>query len=594
MKRTTRRPKPKKTSYLLTLLTLLWLSTGCRESRPPSPATPAPSSSQQSILTPGATFDTFSGRPFLRTGWRLDPFPEGGSVKMLESEAALVFYLLEPTPLKVVLELRGVQPSKAWFRVNDGQPTEFLAQTKMQKHTLVVSDSMSTKSGKNTLWLKSEQPLELASFKVVPTAPPAAVSVAEDEPGAEPAPASDDIRRARRNVVLFLVDTMRPDFLGCYGQDPSPSPTIDRLAETALVFENAYAPSSWTKPSVASLFTGQSPAEHQVADFGDVLDSSFTTLAEQFQQAGYETAGFVTNGWLSQEFGFHQGFETYVFEDQRPAQLMVDEFNSWLRQRSSAKPFFAYVHTIEPHAPYELPGVGTLDLPYKEPELEPSPQLLERLHRHYKGEIESVDRALDSLLQTLEAEGLSQQTLVVVVSDHGEEFFEHGWWEHGATLYEEVLRIPLLIALPGLEKQRLQHPVSLQELGPTLLWLNQVEAVPKLLDPSPRRLHAHLKLGEDADAYPETVNSEPFLMQVDSVRENDLKLIRTRAHLSPTYLPFELYHLDRDPAEHNDLCGHSKQFSRMVQRLKLAPNGARTKAPPEVVQERVRSLQYLP
>ncbi len=290
----------------------------------------------------------------------------------------------------------------------------------------------------------------------------------------------------RPNILLYVVDTLRADRLGCYGDEHAATPRIDAFAEEALLFENAFAPSSWTRSSMASLFTGLYPTRHLTEDRSDRLPDSVTTLAEELRAAGYATAFVPSNPNVSSVFGFDQGFETlielygrreagHVKSDElvTPASEVTERAIEWLE--SAPRPFFLASLSIDPHAPYRSPPVG--------PPGELQSPTAGRLGRQdllplYRGEIAANDEAFGALIEHLRERGELDSTLVVFTSDHGEEFWEHGGYGHGRSLYDEVLRVPLLLRWPEsprLAAGRESRSARLVDVVPTLLDLLEIE-----------------------------------------------------------------------------------------------------------------------
>ncbi len=298
--------------------------------------------------------------------------------------------------------------------------------------------------------------------------------------------AADGRAERRPNVVLYVVDTVRADRLGIYGYDKPTSPRLDAFAEDGVVFANAYAQSSWTRPAMASLFTGLLPPAHRTVGRRSVLPGDATTLAEILAANGYEGMGLVRNPNVGRAFGFAQGFTRFRSEDRERDETMLDRVRLWLDERQdTGSPFFLYLHAIDPHGPYDpapefermfdaggAPGhyrtVRYL-LQLNRGEVEPDAGTAEALSRLYDAEVAQNDRAFGQLLDELNVRGLVGDTAVIYVSDHGEEFEEHGRWEHGISLYEEVLRIPLVMGLPGVTARRVETPAQHVDLLPTLL-----------------------------------------------------------------------------------------------------------------------------
>lgn len=300
---------------------------------------------------------------------------------------------------------------------------------------------------------------------------------------------------ARPNVLIYLVDCLRADHLGVYGYHRPTSPRIDAFAAGATLFLDAQAASSWTRPTVASIFTGLMPGEHGVQAPEDALAHEVDTLAEQLRAAGYQTAGIFTNGNVAQQFGMGQGFDTYLHLEEelsRPTHHVgADELGArareWLDGRDPERPFLLYLHATDPHGPYVppapfssrfAPGVDdprlrTLEFleDLSQARVPDPAQYRKPLIDLYDAEVAFTDEHFGRLLDDLAERRLLDGTVVVLVADHGEEFFDHGWWEHGKTLFVEQLHVPLVIRFPGGAGAgaRVESPVHQVDLLPTLL-----------------------------------------------------------------------------------------------------------------------------
>ena len=308
------------------------------------------------------------------------------------------------------------------------------------------------------------------------------------------------------NVVLISIDTLRADALHCYGNALPTSPNMDKLAQSGVLFEDPTAPTSWTLPSHLSMLTGLSISAHGVCDdrvFQGAKAEHFelpmrgTFLPEVLQQRGYETAGFYSWKYLEPEYGFGAGFDRYervgrtvwsnpekraiyeamraegrndelkawvaaepsAFDDHAPtSHLVVDETIKWLEERN-ADPFFLFVHLFDAHNDYLPPkGFDQFDTDYQGPiygsgvtardsQVLPGmdPRDLEHLRALYLGEVSWVDHQVGRLTEQLRAQGLADNTLIVLTADHGEEFFEHGHKVHRTHLYRETVQVPLIM-----------------------------------------------------------------------------------------------------------------------------------------------------
>lgn len=278
----------------------------------------------------------------------------------------------------------------------------------------------------------------------------------------------------RPDVVVYLIDTLRADHLGTYGYERDTSPTLDRFASEGVVFENAYAQSSWTKASVGSLFTGLLPSRHGAVRRDQRLRDEATTIAEHLRAAGYRTAAFVSNPNVLPVFGFGQGFDDVFDVDSVMRKGTADRVHTAVYEYLDTAapttdperaPLFLYVHTRDPHAPYQPPAEFAQRFPAA---VEGDP--LQRVLSLYDGEIAFADEEIGHFFDRLKRHGLYDDALIVVLSDHGEEFGDHGSSGHGRTLFEEQLRVPLIVRLPGGRGAgtRIESPVRIVDLLPTV------------------------------------------------------------------------------------------------------------------------------
>ncbi len=281
-----------------------------------------------------------------------------------------------------------------------------------------------------------------------------------------------------KNLLFLCVDTLRADHLGAYGASPSPSPAIDELARTGIVFERAYAHASWTLPSFASVLTSLYSSTHGCWTKENRLGDAFTTLPENFRAAGFDTYGIASHIFFDRDYGLQQGFDGFDDELAHPrgeegwipvtSPLVSEKAVRWLEQRVSAKdvdPWFLWLHYFDPHVPY-------VDHARAETGAETPDE-----HARYVAEIAFTDRYVGEVLLALERLGLSDETVVVFLSDHGEAFEEHpGVRRHSKSLFDEELRVPLVVRVPGLDARRVTSFVRTVDLYPTLLELFQIPA----------------------------------------------------------------------------------------------------------------------
>jgi len=340
-------------------------------------------------------------------------------------------------------------------------------------------------------------------------------------------------------VILVSLDTTRPDHLSAFGYGKPTTPTLERLAREGTLFTNARSSTSWTLPAHVSLFTGLPAGLHGVATDLDVLDRGRRTLGEIFSAAGFRTEGLYTAPYVHPRYGFGRGFDLYesatrepmLFDltpDEMRAQVGAREHQShrevtsenlvdralYLLGQGGAPRRLLFLHFFDPHYDYRAPrrladrftdpayagpitGDGISDDPavhFGMPAAD-----LAQLQGLYDAELAFADENLARLLAAIEAQGLSQRTLLVVTGDHGEEFFEHGAFGHRAGLHDEVLRVPLIVWAPGRVPagRRIDTEVALYDVLPTLM---DFAGIPRGDDLWGRSLRPLIEGGPGADA----------------------------------------------------------------------------------------------
>jgi arylsulfatase A-like enzyme len=429
------------------------------------------------------------------------------------------------------------------------------------------------------------------------------------------------------NVVVVLVDTLRADHLGCYGATPSVTPVFDRLAAEGLVFEQMVSQSSWTMPVVATLFTGLYPRSHGVvgrsqAEMADdrngpdrkFLPDALRTLPELVQDTGITTVGVSANPLVTRATNLARGFETFVetgWDRKRknwtPAAEVNDAFLRWLGRNRELR-FFAYLHYMEPHDPYTPPvevrpappagipaeiAAGNVESVAERINWKNGPPLrpmeLDHLRRLYALEVSSWDTALGNLLAGLDAAHVRDSTVVVVLGDHGEAFQEHGRLKHGIHLYDELLRVPLIIAGPGVPRARIAEQAETIDLLPTIAAILGAQVPAGLPGRDlrgarpPRPAFAETRQGIARDGRP---------AELVAVRSEGWKLIH-----APGLGTYELYDLRADPHEHDDRYGRAPEGDRLA--ALLAAWTATVPPPPAAsgrdpgMAEKLRALGYV-
>lgn len=447
-----------------------------------------------------------------------------------------------------------------------------------------------------------------------------------------------------RGIILIVIDCLRADHVSAYGYERGTTPTIDRLAERGVLWEQCHATSSWTKPSVTSMMTGLYPTQHGALEgikrskgrltTTDVLRPSTRTLAETLAGCGWRCGAFINNAQLGEFSGLNRGFEAY-HSTAGKADALVASFRDWL-EADVNRPAFAYLHFLEAHWPYRprhrhvrmfggdretnmfrdysARDYGRLRHAISHGDTTLDESQLSQMVQLYDGAVRRLDEQITFVLGILDELNLSDQFAVVVTADHGEEFLEHGQIGHGQSLHDELTHVPLVARIPdGPCGVRRAEPVSLVDLSSTLLgWLD-------LADEMPGR---DLLSEACPDAY---VFSELRIRRryTQAMRSDRWKLLRRYAFAPtngefeagaspmqwtkscPHDLAYELYDLDNDPREQDDVAGRDRLRSvrdELTARLDHWSDEVSTSVSDDevseteidsVVVERLRDLGYL-
>lgn len=480
----------------------------------------------------------------------------------------------------------------------------------------------------------------------------------------------------RSNMLLIMVDTLRADHLGTYGFDGDISPHLDDLAADAVVFEHAFASASWTRASTASLFTSMSPSGHSCDVKVAMLPDDVTTIAEVLQGQGYITAGLPNNINVTRSFNFQQGFDWFQYQapeyiagaTESSSQLSMYNVVRKVRDRltggkkrvedyyqpadvvlgaatefitaNKARRWFNFVHLMEPHDPYfgrpfTGEGIGRAEMETPPPELEG------QIREAYQQEITAMDVELGKFFDWMKAEGLYDTTTIVITSDHGEEFLEHGGWWHGTTLYDEQLHVPLIVKLADSkwagtrvpwQVRQMDTAATLSVLGGAVvpmdwqgddLFEEDFEGVALILNAPEAQAEAGLVPAGDEGAEMDNIDAPPPALTktelvdhrervalaeenfegnvLSSVRADGWKYIRANAGSPRGLRPEELYDVGKDPGERNDLAGKNgemqSQLSALLRgQLEAAMTGKVEAQTADITLEdceRMRSLGYI-
>jgi arylsulfatase A-like enzyme len=397
-------------------------------------------------------------------------------------------------------------------------------------------------------------------------------------------------------IVIYLIDTLRADRLHLYGHPQATSPTLDALAAESVVFEQTYTAAPWTLPSVASLVTSTFVCEHGLVEPSLKLDPSIRTLAERLKSIGFATGAYYGNAMVGSPSELDRGYD--VSELFREDDIREDEARAFLDRVGNAPPFLLYLHTMEPHQPYLVPyqylqPFGHVPIEQKAkiddywteygrlkrldvaagrpPGASDETAALDRIaagltelrpvyERLYDASVLQADDNLRNVIEVLKSRGLWERTLFIVLGDHGDEFGEHGGWFHEDSVYEPVMRVPLIIHFPeaAFAGRRVPDAVSLVDVAPTILdYLGRPELcdgcrgrslMPLLNDAARPSEDAYVPgLRMNATAYYRRIREQRGDINV-AVRQGRWKAIWNEAPAT-----VELYDLETDPQEQRDL-----------------------------------------
>ena len=367
-----------------------------------------------------------------------------------------------------------------------------------------------------------------------------------------------------QNVVVVLIDTLRADRLRAYDRDSRVrTPVFDRMAAEGVLFEQAQTTENWTKPSCASVLTGLTPVTHRAKTSEARLPQSAELLSEALHEAGFATGSFIANGYVSDRFGFDQGWDDYnnFIRDGRSteAENVFAEAGDFIEDHRDGR-FFTYIQTIDPHVPYDPPQsfLSMYDESSYSGPVQPrlTPDLLEsakqnrvtfsatdqvRLEALHDGEISYHDQELGRFMDRLRELGVADDTVVILTSDHGEEFDDHGSWGHGHSIFQELLGVPLLVHAPSrIASRRVSHTVSTLNIAQTVLDLTRVEGLPNA---EGRSLVPDLR--GDVPAGPQVAFSD--FQEIRRVARSGRYKLVVRANLSSV-----LFDLAADPNEEHE------------------------------------------
>lgn len=385
----------------------------------------------------------------------------------------------------------------------------------------------------------------------------------------------------RPNLLFITIDTLRADYLGVYGHPQPTSPNIDEFARSAVVFDEAFAHSSWTLTSLATMLTSTYAQTHGCAGFHHALNESFTTFPEMLAEAGYRTAAITSHVFVGPRHGLLQGIEEIddslvldieasheQISSPRVTQKAITFLESVAAKDAADEPWMLWLHYFDPHELYRRHAETAAAFPGTSDEV------------LYQGEIAFTDLWLGKVFEALKRLDLDENTIIVLTADHGEEFGEHGSNRHGQSLYREVLRIPLIIRAPGFSPRRITEPVRSVDLLPTINELVSIRTpsyaagislVPGMRGEPVRDLPVYAEIRLRDDFVAESIQSNGWKLILDHCGASrrtskdvdiDAKGNRVRRNMGFTELLFDLR---KDPGEQHDVSAANSEI-----RIKLA------------------------
>lgn len=481
--------------------------------------------------------------------------PRNGSLEF--ALAAVPKYLIEPERVvfkAVITSSNGSRTKK--IEINLGKYKSIHSRFEEFKYDL------STFGGQ-----KCSLNFELNTIDGKPTQEEKKILVAWGSPTIYPVKKIDEL-----NVILVSLDTLQADHLGCYGYNRDTSPNIDKFATNNVMFLNAASCSNWTLPSHLSMLTGLYPTEAGVLQPGftgnNFIAENAVTIAEYMREAGYKTAGFHGGRYVSDFFGFDKGFDLYRIAGEKDVATGVDETLSWITRNSKYK-FFVFFHTYEIHAPY------THDYFLKNSDKNSLSDNEKRIAA-YDSDIRYTDIQIGRLIDGLKKAGLYDRTILILTSDHGENFdfvnqaLNSGM--HGRTLYESEVRIPLIIGGAKFfgESKKINSQVSSADILPTLCGIIDI---PLKRDIRGIDLQKMIKKDDYASRVV-YMNAPQLSYEMRGLRSSGYKLIKTAYTVKDsgkkkTNTKWEFYNLEKDSSEKNNIWNFQNAMMKSYSKLLL-------------------------
>lgn len=438
-----------------------------------------------------------------------------------------------------------------------------------------------------------------------------------------------------RNVILISIDTLRADHLGCYGYKRKTSPNVDLLADDGVLFLNTFCDSPWTLPSHVSMFTSLNALHHGVNGLGNRMPSSLISLADILRKKNVFSTAFTGGGKVSARFGLSKGFDSYgesqeTIYAKHAAEHLFNRTSRWIDQNGN-KNFFLFLHTYQVHGPYIPPP--PYDEMFLERRIDDKPEFLKEVLGTQKNKFRSVDEEdresvislydggirytdeylIGPLIAKLKELDLYDRSMIIFTSDHGEEFYEHRGWEHSHSLYNELIKIPLIIKFPDsrFRGEKIDYIARLVDIVPTVLDVLEIENSESEMDGNSliRLINGKEKGDREFFSYLGP-DGFPHVPEKISVNNDSYKLIlnrpfseEDRSYFIPPPIPpvkLELYHLKNDPLEEENLSHKERSVTQeLLQRLNVLLSESKDRKVQEKaiideeLEERLRALGYI-
>jgi len=405
------------------------------------------------------------------------------------------------------------------------------------------------------------------------------------------------------NIVLIVVDALRADHLECYGYNRETSPNICELADEGILFENAISQSAWTRPGVASILTGLYPKNHGAENRNNSLSEDKTLISEVLKEQGYNTFAFVTNGNIAESFGFNQGYTGFVYLKESSSEIQIHKGSDILNSRlfdnlqdlSNSKNF-VYIHYTDPHDPYtpnenvfssdEVEFYSSQDmnkLSRTIKNVSNQDEILDNLINFYDDEIVFTDKNIGNLISWMKEKGIYNNTIIIITSDHGEGFLEHGEIRHGNTLYDELIKIPLIVHIPQSNPKIVSQQVSQVDIFPSVLDLVGLSDIKDNLNIDGKSIFS---------GFQKYIFSE---LNLDNRRFASIRTDKEKLILDMKTNKFYDYNLAVDPLEQNNIYTKSKGSALEVPLMEHLNGGFESKNEnlPDLDAETLESLRAL-